>query len=74
MSSDKMGIVRAWFKKADNDLRAAEMAFTMDASLYEIVCFHAQQCAEKYLKGFLVYNEVDFPKTQSIEYLVAFEI
>ncbi|MBF0537662.1 MAG: HEPN domain-containing protein [Nitrospirae bacterium] len=71
MNTFKLNTVRAWFKKADNDLQAAEMAFTMEVPLYEIACFHAQQCAEKYLKGFLLYNEVDFPKTHSIEYLVA---
>ncbi|MBF0342911.1 MAG: HEPN domain-containing protein [Nitrospirae bacterium] len=65
-----MDTVRAWFKKADNDLKVAEMTLNQDDSLYDIACFHAQQCAEKYLKGFLVYNEVDFPKTRSIEYLI----
>ncbi|MCI4625206.1 MAG: HEPN domain-containing protein [Candidatus Magnetoovum sp. WYHC-5] len=71
MSIPKMDVVRAWFKRADNDLRAAEMAFTLESPLYDIACFHAQQCAEKYLKGFLVYNEIDFPKTHVIEYLVS---
>ena len=36
----------------------------------DTVCFHAQQCAEKYLKGFLTYHEIDFPKTHSLEDLV----
>ncbi len=27
------------------------------------ICFHAQQCAEKYLKAYLTYKEVEFRKT-----------
>ena len=36
----------------------------------DTICFHAQQCAEKYLKGFLTFHEIDFPKTHSLEELV----
>ena len=36
----------------------------------DTVCFHAEQCAEKYLKGFLTYHQLEFPKTHSIETLV----
>ena len=32
--------------------------------------FSCQQCAEKYLKGFLTFYETDFPKTHSVEELV----
>jgi len=35
-----------------------------------MVCFHAQQCVEKYLKAMLVLHAVDFPKTHDIEKLV----
>lgn len=35
------------------------------------MCFHAQQCAEKYLKAFLVLKGVDFPRNHDIETLVA---
>jgi HEPN domain-containing protein len=37
----------------------------------DIVCFHAQQCVEKYLKAFLVIKNIDFPRTHDIEYLVS---
>jgi HEPN domain-containing protein len=32
----------------------------------DTVCFHAQQCAEKYLKALLVLAAVDFPRTHDI--------
>jgi len=35
----------------------------------QIVAYHAQQCVEKYLKGFLVLRGVDFPYTHSITWL-----
>lgn len=34
-------------------------------------CFHAQQAAEKALKGVLAHLEIDFPKAHSLERLVA---
>ncbi|MBI4848150.1 MAG: HEPN domain-containing protein [Nitrospirae bacterium] len=27
------------------------------------MCFHCQQCIEKYLKAFLIYNESEPPRT-----------
>jgi HEPN domain-containing protein len=70
MKGNKSDVARAWFKKAENDLRTAKHIITMDDPPYDTACFHAQQCAEKYLKGFLLFYEVDFPKTHSIEDLV----
>ncbi len=35
----------------------------------EIVCFHSQQCVEKYLKAYLVSINKPFPKIHNIEQL-----
>lgn len=70
MKSDKLDVVKAWFKKAENDLITAEHTLKMINPPCDTVCFHAQQCAEKYLKGFLTFHEIDFPKTHSMEDLV----
>ena len=37
---------------------------------YDDVCFHAQQCAEKYLKARLCEAAIDFPKTHSLTSLL----
>lgn len=37
---------------------------------YDTVCYHAQQCAEKYLKALLVHLAVDFPKIHDIGELI----
>ena len=37
---------------------------------YRVIAFHTQQCAEKYLKAFLVFQGVDFPYTHSLRRLL----
>ena len=59
--------VRRWVEKADNDLRNAVYTLTMKADCpFDTVCFHAQQCAEKYLKALLVAEGIEFPKTHDL--------
>jgi HEPN domain-containing protein len=36
----------------------------------DAVCFHMQQCVEKYLKAFLVFNGKEFRKTHNIAELI----
>ena len=63
--------VRRWVEKAEHDLAAAEhMMALAERGLTDIVCFHCQQCAEKYLKGLLVLHTVDFPKTHDLRVLL----
>lgn len=59
-----------WFRKADADLRIAELALNDEAPLAEIACYHAQQCAEKYLKGYLVSKQIPFKFVHELAYLV----
>jgi HEPN domain-containing protein len=70
MKDDKLEVVRAWFKKAENDMLNAENTIKMENPPCDTICFHAQQCAGKYLKGFLAFHKIDFPKTHSLEDLV----
>jgi HEPN domain-containing protein len=37
---------------------------------YDAICFHAQQCAEKYLKGRLAEAEIAFDKTHALVHLL----
>ena len=37
---------------------------------YNSACFHAQQCAEKYLKGRLEETDIAFAKTHNLEQLL----
>jgi HEPN domain-containing protein len=65
-------VAREWMAKADNDLKNAAHTLKLgDRCPTDTVCFHAQQCVEKYLKGFLVILEKEFPHTHDIETLVS---
>jgi HEPN domain-containing protein len=60
-------VVRAWILKAEHDLRTAERTFTPEGDCpFDMVCFHAQQCAEKYLKALLVFHGLEVPRTHDL--------
>lgn len=62
---------REWLEKAVADLRTAEREFAaVTFPNYDAVCFHAQQCAEKQLKAYMVESEISFPRTHDLELLV----
>ena len=63
-------IVRQWLGKADEDMKASEALLATEPPFLYPACFHAQQCAEKYLKGYLVHRGVDFPYTHNISLLL----
>jgi HEPN domain-containing protein len=59
-----------WVEKADHDLLAAEHDMELaEQGLTDIVCFHCQQCAEKYLKALLLFRGVAFPRTHDLRLL-----
>ena len=62
--------VHQWIAYAEDDLRLAQHGLTMSSSCpYRLIAYHAQQCAEKYLKAYLVFKEIDFPYTHDIRSL-----
>jgi len=61
----------AWTRKAESDFKTAEHILTLKRNCpYDAVCFHAQQCAEKYLKALLVSRSLYFPKTHDLRLLM----
>lgn len=63
-----MELYQAWLYKAENDFWGAEILFAN--ALNDLAIYHAQQCAEKSLKGFLKFKEVDIPKTHNLDKLL----
>ncbi|MGH2533172.1 MAG: HEPN domain-containing protein [Thermomicrobiales bacterium] len=56
-----------WLRRADEDARATIILFEgTDEPILNLVCYHAQQCAEKYLKAFLQEREIEFPRTHQL--------
>ena len=56
----------AWVDLAEQDYKTAQLVLARSKPFYRIVCFHAQQSAEKYLKSLLVERKSDFPKTHDL--------
>jgi HEPN domain-containing protein len=67
----KTEILQQWLDKGKDDLRSAEYLSTMHhPTPDEIICYHCQQSAEKYLKGFLFSHDIEPEKTHDLEYLL----
>jgi HEPN domain-containing protein len=64
---DRNEELKQWFSVADDDLKSAEYLATMSYPRPEaVICFHCQQAAEKYLKGFLFQNNATIPKIHDL--------
>ncbi len=56
-----------WIQKAEGDyMTALRESRARKSPNFDAVCFHAQQCAEKYLKAFLQEQEHYFPPTHKL--------
>jgi HEPN domain-containing protein len=62
-------LVAEWVRKADLDFHTVVRLAPEDA-FRDIVAFHAQQAAEKYLKALLTKRQLEFPKTHEIRRLL----
>lgn len=63
----KLDEVKEWIKKAAADYEGSvQLSRRKKKPLPDLVCFHCQQCAEKCLKGFLIYHQAPFPKTHDL--------
>lgn len=65
-------ITKEWVFKAEGDFRSAEaLLYQIEIPEIDTACFHCQQCAEKYVKAFLVEHSVDFPRYHDLVRLLA---
>ncbi|MEK6767111.1 MAG: HEPN domain-containing protein [Planctomycetota bacterium] len=63
------GSPESWLQYANSDLELARVSKPQNV-LFETLCFHAQQAAEKAIKALLIAKEITFPKTHSIRMLL----
>jgi len=61
--------IKEWFDIADDDLEAAKYLNTSHKPNYYIIYYHCSQSIEKYLKGYLMYNNVKFKFEHDLVYL-----
>src|SRR5438105_15787109 len=60
-----------WVEKAEGDWHTSGRELgTTEFPNYDAVCFHAQQCAAKYLKALLTERNVRFPKMRHLPTLL----
>jgi HEPN domain-containing protein len=59
-----------WVRKAEADIEGANDLAQAARPLHDLICFHCQQSAEKYLKAFLIELGVSFPKTHRLDDLL----
>jgi HEPN domain-containing protein len=63
--------VKQWLAYAEEDLRLAHHGFSLpEGPPYRLIAYHAQQCAEKHLKAYLVFHAVDFPFSHNLRRLL----
>lgn len=64
-------LVNEWVAKAEEDYRTLEELYKKSPSGFATtICFHAQQCAEKYLKALLTKHGIEPPWIHTLETLL----
>ena len=73
----KKGVVRCesvetleWVQKAEGDYAVAQQVQQAQNPVHDAICFHAQQCIEKYLKAWLQEANIPFPRTHDLKELL----
>ncbi|MDI6641972.1 MAG: HEPN domain-containing protein, partial [Elusimicrobiota bacterium] len=58
-------IITKWLKKADDDFDFA-VSIMKNGTFFSHICFHFQQSAEKYLKAFIICNDLEFRRIHNL--------
>jgi HEPN domain-containing protein len=60
-------VIHEWISKAEQDRTASKTLIkNKRQTTYDVICFHCQQCIEKYLKSYLIYRNTPFPKSHDL--------
>ncbi|MDE0482974.1 MAG: HEPN domain-containing protein [Candidatus Poribacteria bacterium] len=59
-----------WIEKAEGDYTTVQLLQQSPISSKDVICFHAQQCIEKYLKAWLQEADILAPRTHRLEELL----
>ncbi|MDI6734650.1 MAG: HEPN domain-containing protein [bacterium] len=63
-------LIKNWIKRAESDIKTAKDEINTAEPATDTICFHAQQCVEKYLKSYLTLHQKHFMKTHNIAKLI----
>lgn len=67
---ERLNTVKLWIEKADHDLGTAEILNQHIPEYSDVIALHCQQAVEKYLKSFLVFNQISFKRTHDLVLLL----
>lgn len=59
-----------WIEKAEEDYNSARWLQQSPNAVHNSICFHVQQCIEKYLKAWLQETNIPFSKTHDLQELL----
>jgi len=60
-------LVHEWLKYSQNDLISAKHLYDdLHPKQTEVACYLSQQCAEKALKGYILFMDIEPPKTHNL--------
>ena len=59
-----------WVEKAEGDYTVTQQSQQSQNPVHDAICFHAQQCVEKYLKAWLQDTNIPFPRTHDLQELL----
>lgn len=62
-------VISEWLKKADEDLEFA-ISIVEESTFYAQICFHFHQASEKYLKSFIIAQDLEFKKIHDLQVLL----
>lgn len=70
MDEKKIDFIKEWIYEANNDLGLAQFVIDNNGKYYDLVCFHCQQAAEKFLKAYIIYLRLYYRKVHDLNYLL----
>lgn len=65
----QLEIAKEWFRFARMDMDSAIYLQGMHPAPLEVICYHCQQAAEKFLKGMLAAGGLEIPRTHNLSEL-----
>lgn len=71
MTKEQLEYLKNWLFRANEDINVIRYLSKAELESYQsTISMHAQQAVEKFLKAFLVYHNVDFPRTHDVDFLL----
>lgn len=70
MNFDDNKAMQTLLKKADADFKSALKLIEYEPIILDTAAFHCQQAIEKYLNAYLVFMQIDYPRSHNLESLL----